>query len=153
MNGADWPLPESSESSEATAADDPMVEDAMSPSQTLTVADLTTTLPEPSAGTTRYLGLLYADDMVTTPDRPYVLATLEDAHQLLAAAYWGWTHDVREMHVGTILERTMTFPGTDSPELMLWRVRVLETRPDFDIDYPQLKVTIGPKGGISHERI
>ena len=139
-----------SEGSEGNGVDHTMVENALSLSKTLSVDDLTPTSPEGSASATRYLGVLYASNLTPTPDRPFVLATLDEAHRLLAIAYSGGPVTYREFHAGAILETESRFPPNDEPELALWKMR--EDRPDFDIEYPDLIVKVGPKGGVYHER-
>ncbi|AYD87320.1 hypothetical protein SEA_VALENTINIPUFF_17 [Microbacterium phage ValentiniPuff] len=126
--------------------------DAGDPVETITLADPTPTPPDTNVSATRYLGLLYEQNVPLNPDRPYVLATLAEADQLLSAAWWGWQIPVREMHAaGMVVEREHIFDVAEEPELMLWTLT--GDRPDFDVDLPQLRISVGPKGGVRRQRL
>jgi len=126
------------------------VNDALGLARPFTLADTTPTSPESSVTATRYLGVLYASNLTPTPQRPFVLATLEEAHALLAVAVTGGPVTFREWHAGAVVEQESRFPPNDEAELVLWRMT--SDAVDLEDTYPDLLVKVGPKGGIFHER-
>jgi hypothetical protein len=125
-------------------------EHAQGPAEVPTTTSGIPTIPEGNSRRLRYFGLVSAPSLAVDPDRPFVFATIQEAEDLVRAISRGETVTVREWIHGAVVEQETRFIGEDGVEMVLYQL--WEPPAHSEWGYPDITVSIGPRGGIRHER-
>jgi hypothetical protein len=102
----------------------------------------------------RYFGYAYAPSLSTINETPFVLGSIQEGRELVAAIRDGRAGvTVREYRAGTIVESTTSFVGAQSDDVQMALYRSSTAVPDIGDSHPDVLVKVGPRGGVSYERL